>query len=146
MSHRQPGHRIRLRGPWTVCGPEGPGSGNARAEPFSAHLPAAWRDLFGDRAGRAGFARRFNRPTHLEADERVYIVLADVPDNVQVQVNGHALNPQPALPGEIAFDATAQLQDHNLLKIELTFDPETAPDKIGGLHLPVLIEITDHSR
>ena len=138
MSSSPSGHRIRLRGPWTVFGP---GADGPSAEPVSAHLPAAWRDLFGERAGSARFARRFNRPTNLDPDERVWIVLTDVPEDVRVQVNGLPLAAESRFQGERAFDATSVLQDHNLLEIELRCDPAAATGESGGLHHAVIIEI-----
>jgi hypothetical protein len=116
------------------------------AEPVSAHLPAAWRDLFGERAGSARFTRRFNRPTNLDPNERVWIVLTDVPEDVRLQVNGRPLAAESRFHGEVAFDATSSLQDHNLLEIEIRHDPTAAPGESGGLHHAVIIEITQSSR
>lgn len=132
-------HQIRLRGPWTAYGP---GAAAPESAPATAHLPADWRTLFGERAGRARFVRRFNRPTNLDADERVWIVLSDVGGPVTLRVNGEPVEPVPAVdPSKSNFDITSRLQPHNELEIEIEFDPSADPAAPGGLWRPVTIEI-----
>lgn len=132
-------HPIRLRGPWTVYGP-GPAAPDSA--PVTAHLPADWRTLFGDRAGRARFVRRFNRPTNLDVDERVYIVLANVGGAVTLRVNGEPVESAPAADRSACiFDITSRLQPHNELEIEIEFHPLQHPDAPGGVWQPVTIEI-----
>jgi len=132
-------HQIRLRGPWTVYGPAAEAPESA---PVTAHLPADWRTLFAERAGRARFVRKFNRPTNLDVHERVWIVLADVGGPVMLRVNGDPVaSISGADPSTFRFDITSQLQPHNELEIEIEFDPLLHPDAPGGLWQPVTIEI-----
>jgi hypothetical protein len=132
-------HQIRLRGPWTVYGP---GAELPDSVPETIHLPAGWRTLFGEHAGRARFVRRFNRPTNLGDEERVCIVLADTGGAVTLHVNGESVESATGTDSAaMTFDITSRLQPHNELEIEIEFDPLQHPDAAGGLWRPVTIEI-----
>lgn len=137
-------HWIRLRGPWEVCwleeGPPQP--------PVRVKLPAAWSDLFGQRAGTAQFVRRFQSPATLDPDERVCVTLVDVEGEVRCRVNDTTVAPLSAPLGDpgcwphercLSFDVTDLLQPSNLLTLEVTVRDTDTPR--AGLHQPVLLEI-----
>jgi hypothetical protein len=108
-------HSIRLRNPWQRAATEG---------------------------GGTRWSRHFHRPTGLEPDDQLLLVLSDLPVDVVVRVNGRtfALSPiphspfptshpassnqQPA-PPPIAqqFDLTPILADANEIEIEIPLDP-----------------------
>jgi hypothetical protein len=105
-------HVIRLRGPWE-CVPQGMGS------------PGAIR-----------FTRRFNRPTGLDADSRVWLAIDDALGHAVVSLNGQSLGEvQPATAETRAaavcrparFDITAAMLPRNVLAIAVT-DPRMGPD------------------
>lgn len=128
-------HRIRLKGPWQICPP------NGGDESFQQHaMPADWRSLFGDVAGMAVYRRKFHTPSGLEVGDRVLI---HIPNGVgqleQFQVNGISIGPCSKTP--LKFDVTSQLQDFNQLQFKLTFDPLESPDVPGGLWETVFVEI-----
>ena len=74
------------------------------------HLRRPWQSE--TRSGRVRWSRRFGRPSGMSADERVWLVLEDVPAE-WVSLNGQVL---PA--GERAVDVTALLQPRNELVLE----------------------------
>lgn len=137
-------HWIRLRGPWEVVGIEE----TAPQTAVRTTLPADWRTLFGDRSGTARFIRRFQRPTGLDADERVCVTLVDARADVRCRVNGTLVPQQESPLGDpecwpegqcLSFDLTDHLQASNELILEVTVDdPHAGP---AGLHQPVLLEI-----
>ncbi len=134
-------HRINLKGPWeyqplfaapTTAGVDLPGRGTVK-------FPAAWQDFLGNFRGRVCFIRPFNRPTNLDAHERVDLVLDGVGGTAVIRLNQLAV-------GEISnselggrFDITSLLQLHNLLEIEVEW--AGSPDEQGGLWAPVALEI-----
>jgi beta-galactosidase/beta-glucuronidase len=151
-------HVIRLRGPWELQPlerdvPAGDGMQHAAAPlPSSCRVtvPGDWREsLGGDFCGRARYQRRFNRPTNLTADQRVWLVLEAVDYQADVAINGHALgtmrDSQPA-----RFDITATLEPSNLLTVDVSLpaavfaDPTLRRDRAGqpgGLIGEVRLEI-----
>ncbi len=167
-------HVIRLRGPWELqplerdvpAGGDGmqhleeKGSGVisektpdpfvVRPSSYRVTVPGDWRESLGsDFCGRARYQRRFNRPTNLEADERVWLVLEAVDHQADVALNGHALGTmrdlQPA-----RFDITATLEPSNQLTVDVSLpaavfaDPTLRRDRAsqpGGLIGEVRLEI-----
>lgn len=136
-------HAIRLVGPWRVAWLPSSGAAADRQLERTVRLPASWRELFGDVAGRARFERRFNRPTGLSTAHRVSIVLEEVAGRVQVALNGEALSAASDPRGRQVFDVTPRLQPHNQLMVELEFDPAVNPDVPGGLFRAVVLEIEE---
>lgn len=123
-------HRIQLRGPWpfewlsTTTRPE-MGAVTGRVK-----MPARWRDVFGDVPGRACFRRRFNKPTNLDPDETVFLILETLGFPVQVSLNGQSLG-SPGNAGEtLEFPVADRLQLHNELAVEVHCD---AADDTGRL-------------
>jgi len=133
-------YRIRLRGPWKYewlepkDRPEGSGT---------VQMPARWEELFGKRAGRVRFQRRFGRPTNLEPSERVFVVFEGVGGNATVWLNGQPLGQLKGPRG--AFDVTELLRPSNQLVVEVEYAPDRWPDTPGGLWGLVLIEIRQSS-
>lgn len=111
--------------------------------PRVVHLPADWRSLFGDAAGAAVFQRRFNRPTGLTPGHRVRIEFRDVWGLAGVQVNDRSLPIGAARDGVQTVDVTDWLQAHNVLSVEIRFDPRERPVLPGGLWQPVVMRIEE---
>lgn len=128
------GHRITLRGPWNVTHPL-PGVAEQRT------LPQSWQELFGPSRGIARFERVFHRPTNLDSDEAVWLVLTEVRGAGQVTVNGHQLGEWTTATDSPRFDLTPHLQPTNRLQIdlEIAVTPDSPP---AGLHHPVVLEIS----
>ena len=111
-------HSIRLRDPWQCEATE---------------------------QGGVRWSRRFHRPTGMEADDQLVLVLSGLPAGVGVRVNGHGFDAEPsavscqpsanpvaaassiehpASPAVAAqFDLTAILRDANEIEIEVPPDP-----------------------
>ncbi len=121
-------HVIRLRGPWEWEAVAGDVTAAGRTQ-----LPGAWSELVGDDfRGLVRYCRAFNRPTNLEPHERVWLVLAGLPGEMTLQLNGRPLEGDAS--GEPRrFDITPLLALHNKLSIE-TADP-------GGIAGEVRLEI-----
>jgi len=116
--------------------------GTARSpEVMTVRLPANWRSLFGDVAGRARFVRRFNRPSNLGSREKVFLAIEQVGGSGAVFLNGQLLGSLAGPTSSIRFDVSSKLQPSNTLVIELSYDPQSSPDVVGGLPSPVTIEI-----
>jgi hypothetical protein len=126
------GHRIRLRGPWLL-------ELDARNEPEAVaqiatgtttpartvRLPAPRGELVDAGAGRVRLSRRFHCPTNLGPDDRVSVVVQDLPTGADVCLNGTRLGRQAS---DIAADSVfemSRLEPTNLLSVE--FDTATIP-------------------
>lgn len=148
-------HWIRLRGPWEVSWVAPIESTPPSIAGGRVQLPAAWHELFGLRQGTARFSRRFQRPTHLDPDERVLVTLCDVRCEVSARLNGSPLATVDAPIGDpasapcenaMSFEVTHLLQSTNLLTLDLTVNDEKDcdaeySDRSRGLWQPVLLEI-----
>ena len=138
-------HWIRLRGPWRVSWIAADGTARSAQR---VTLPSDWKSFAAEHCGTGRFERTFQKPTQLDADERVCITLTNVGADVQCQINGV---PVPRLPTPLgdatcwpadeccSFDVTEHLQSTNRLTLEMRV-PEATPLPVG-LHEPVLIEI-----
>ncbi|BBO34037.1 hypothetical protein [Lacipirellula parvula] len=101
-------HSIRLRDPWQCAATE---------------------------QGGVCWSRRFHRPTGLEADDQLLLVVSGLPAGAAVRVNGctfsgqqSAISDQPEKVGDgqlVApqFDLTSILADANEIEIEIPHDP-----------------------
>jgi hypothetical protein len=107
-------HRIRLRGPWLLEPAAAPDS------PRTVRLPLPWCELVECGAGRLRLSRRFNRPTNLGLDDRVSVVVHELPSGALVCLNGTNLEEQAGQ--DSVFDAP-HLEPSNLLTVE--FDVST---------------------
>ena len=128
-------HSIRLRGPWE-CKPlerDGPGP---LPSPCRVTMPCDWGDSLGHEfRGLVRFRRWFNRPTGLEAHERVWIVVESVDATASVTLNGHPLGEIPLGATYCEFDITALLQPRNELLVEVgcPADASLRPTDRGNL-------------
>lgn len=134
-------HRINLKGPWEFqplfASPatpdlELPGRGTVK-------FPSAWQDFLGDFRGRTRFFRPFNRPTNLDAHERVDLVLDGVGGAAVVRLNQLPVGEIPDSEHTARFDITSLLQLHNVLEIDVEW--VGTRDEQGGLWAPVALEI-----
>ncbi|MCA9074296.1 MAG: hypothetical protein KDA93_04625 [Planctomycetaceae bacterium] len=140
-------HWIRLRGPWDITWHDGEGGIES---PRRVKLPASWSELFENRSGTARFERRFQRPTNLDADERVVITICEVKCTVMAMLNNETLSPlreplgDPAnVPGKdpLSFDVTDLLRSTNLLSLELSVSEPISSETPCGLWQPVFLEV-----
>ena len=129
-------HVIRLRDPW-------------QCEP----IPREARELGDPPAVRC--TRRFNTPTNLDEDERVWLRCDAVDTRARFELNGHSLGtidghrPQPRL------DLTDHLQPRNLLVIEVelsdddqarghtAYGPLGLPGGVGDVRLEIARHVAD---
>ena len=139
-------HWIRLRGPWKVVrlDPDG-----AEGIPESIRLPSDWSLVCQEGGGVARFSRRFQRPTHLDADERVTVTMTNVNTDVKAALNGRSVAPLAVPLGDPecwpaaacrSFDVSDVLEVTNMLSLELRL-PSVDDSPRMGLHEPVLLEI-----
>jgi len=149
-------HTIRLRGPWQLepilrYVPQADGTVLSVTDDLPsearATMPADWSASFGgDFVGRVRYHRNFQKPTGLDAGERVFLVVE--PPRSRGMVNffdqplGEVLH--DASPGR--FDITDHLQDHNRLDIIVEHPSagrEGEASQAGGLIGEVRLEIED---
>ena len=138
-------HRIHLKGPWDY---EWLGPIRGVATVGRARMPCEWRLIFGERAGRARFARRFHQPTGLEPGDVVRLVFDGLGGAATFRLNDELLVPPldrasapTREPQSLAFEVTSLLRAANRLVVEIEFDPGAAPAERGGLFGPVAIDI-----
>lgn len=133
-------HRIHLKGPWDFLPLESAPPDN---QPLPAggtvKFPAEWQAILGDFRGMVRFSRRFNRPSNLESDDRVYLALDGVGGRAEVLVNQQPVGSIESSANSGRCEITPQLQLHNLLEVNV-FWQGTATDR-GGLWGPIAIEI-----
>lgn len=129
-------HTIRLRGPWEYEPlPRGLSRDDREPPRGTVAMPGDWGGILGaDFRGQVRFTRRFARPTGLDAETRVWLVIEEVDWQAAVALNGQSLGevrfsgaPAEAdvVPCPARFDITTLL----LLRNELTIDvllPEVA--------------------
>jgi beta-galactosidase/beta-glucuronidase len=108
-----PIHRIRLRHPW-LCEPQ----------------PDAvvWR-------------RRFNRPTGLGPEERVFLVVERLATPGTIVLNGQPLGQIRGEAGPQSFDVTDTLELSNELTLRLQSPPPDDPHRSSSLPGEVCLEI-----
>jgi hypothetical protein len=110
-------HRIHLRGPWQLEPADG-------SPPVTIRIPLE-PDALAHLHGPARLIRRFNRPTNLSPNERVFVVLEGWETAARVSVNGVEL-------GE-TLDATDALRVHNVL----TVDVDEFGPRMGSVSLTI---------
>jgi hypothetical protein len=84
-------------------------------------------------AGRVVFHRRFGKPTNLDADERVWLVLDQVVGPSHVWLNDELVG---VTEGTARFDVTAAIATRNTLRVDMN-----ACDDHCGLVGDVALEI-----
>ncbi|MES2792944.1 MAG: hypothetical protein V4719_25250 [Planctomycetota bacterium] len=135
-------HRINLKGPWEFQ-PLARSTGDTNAElpgRGTVKFPAAWEDFLGDFRGRTRFFRPFNRPTNLDAHERVELVLDGVGGTAVIRLNQQAVGTVGDSEQSARFDITQMLQLHNVLEIDVEWGGASGTP--GGLWAPVSLEIS----
>ena|SRR5687768_9205729 len=109
-------HSIRLRGPWEFSIR---GSGASGRIDF----PCTWQQLVDAAGGSIGegikLARRFNKPTGLEAGDRVLVWLRSPAAKLTAALNGTPLALQDQPDGSWQAEITTLLADRNELTVEL---------------------------
>lgn len=113
-------HTIRLAGPWELH----TGSPSPQRVTLPCELPPA-RDS-------THLLRKFHRPSGLEADGEVRIMLRADQPSLSVQLNGELLSPLPdtqqpdtqqADAASLTYDVTARLQSFNSLTVRAAEGP-----------------------
>ena len=114
------GHEIRLAGPWTIdwVGPE-----DVPPEVLTVDrgtFPVNWRQTFGSVCGTVRFTRKFNRPSGLEQQTRVWLEVPEYQGMLSIELNGRvlAILPEEELP--VQLDVTNTMRLHNRLVLEVT--------------------------
>jgi hypothetical protein len=75
--------------------------------------------------GGLRWSRVFHRPTGLEPDDQLVLVISGLPLSAQVTINGHAFPPAPSTqPPAPQFDLTPLLTETN--RIELLIPPQAS--------------------
>ncbi len=125
-------HRIRLRGPWLLVPDAGTDAGGltetetgTETAARTVRLPAPRGELVDGGAGRVRLSRRFHCPTNLGPDDRVSVVVHELPDGADVCLNGTRLARQSSDVAADSVFATSRLEPTNLLSVE--FDAGTIP-------------------
>lgn len=156
-------HTIRLRGPWqyealarTVLQKDGstiaePGE---LPPPGTIQMPADWSDTLGeDFRGRVRYTRRFGRPSGLEAEDRVSLVLSGIRGRATVCLGAQLLGELAWEQQTAAFEVTSLLLARNELIVEVELPrvadtqdtPESPAAQSGGLFGEVYLQITNRS-
>ena len=139
-------HRIRLHGPWQLKILEQIGSDPPHdSAEFQARIPSDWgRELGADFRGTAVYRRGFHRPTGLDSNQRVELVVEQVDFQGSVILNGHELGTAD-LDREFRQPIQAMLMPFNELTIRVTLpgqvdrgDRNRLPGGlIGGVQLEI---------
>ncbi|MEX0715666.1 MAG: hypothetical protein WD066_03730 [Planctomycetaceae bacterium] len=148
-------HRIRLRGPWKyewfAARSDPPSLDSPATDPSAvlvgvATMPARWDALFGRRAGRVRFRRVFHRPTNLDPDERVYVVVERLIAGATLELDGHRLGRIAPDEERGEFDITSLVRPNSELSIELAHDPRADDARAGEVWGTVAVEIRGSGR
>lgn len=105
-------HRIRLRGPWEFE------TANATGR---IRLPATAEQLPSSGSGAVAavtLRRRFGKPTNLQPEDEVMLVIEQIPSTATASLNGRRLRPEtdePTAPWHT--EITAHLADRNELTL-----------------------------
>src|SRR5579871_370288 len=102
-----PTHRMHLKGPWEyevqmdspspASQPKPALSPKAAVEPLKVsatgtiRMPSTWEAAFGDYRGAIRFQRRFQKPTNLDPEERVFVVFDGIGGTARVTLNDQEL-------------------------------------------------------
>lgn len=134
-------HRIRLIGPWDYVWLEAadPTMDAPAATAGTIKMPCDWESIFGPRAGRATFSRRFHRPTNLDPHEKVFIVLTGVGGAGRLSLNGLAMGEFDGKAKSAEVEVTDNLESFNQLEVTVDFAPDDT--SLGGLYDAVALEI-----
>lgn len=119
-------HLMRLRSPWQK---------NVGVAAFErVELP----DQGDEVTKQATYRRRFNRPTGLEPDQSVWLIIHKWSGSLEsVSVNGQLVPPDES-GDETRFEITSMLQLHNELELILMANNGEPPRLIGPVELGIL--------
>lgn len=125
---------IRLQGPWQLEeAPPGAATGETLLRlPLDAAAAAALP------AGPIRLARNFQRPTNLDPEELVLLVLPGGCQPAEVELNGGVLPPARRWEGRLVWNLTPELRPSNRLVLRF---PAAARGGRGGLGEPILLGI-----
>ncbi|MFK7766290.1 MAG: sugar-binding domain-containing protein [Mariniblastus sp.] len=141
-------HTIRLHGPWNAKVLSN--LNQATTDDFNLEkrvkIPSSWHDWLGPSfAGQVSYERTFNRPTRLDADQKVWLVVEAVDHLATIFLNGEELGAMKFGGLPLRVDVLAMLQPANRLRIEISSDPSGSskenPSSAGGLIGSVRLEI-----
>lgn len=111
--------------PAAAAPPNDPGTAPARQT-----LPDDWSATLGPGfRGRVLYRRRFNRPTGLDAHNRVWLVIEGVDPRGHFALNGHALGTIDGYALPVESDVTELLAAANVLEVEVELPAEVAPSR-----------------
>lgn len=144
-------HKIRLHGPWhyePLAFTELTASGESLDLPGSVpsagtmKIPADWSASLGaDFRGRVLYKRRFGRPTNLDVNERVDLVIEQLHGFAIVRVNGEDLGEIKIGDSDSRFELTDRLQPNNELQLEINHPLGSCEGLCGGIPGDVRLEI-----
>jgi len=136
-------HQMKLKGPWEYQWklPELQEDDLGVAPEGRIKVPVVWQQLFGAQPGRVVWSRRFQKPTNLDATERVMISATGLAGIGEVRVNSAPLPMENQPEVGFRFDITEALKPtQNLLEIEMECETEQQTAK-WGMTEPAVIEI-----
>lgn len=140
-----PVHKMTLRGPWELQWLESADEPQPAkvdsSQPLRVKMPSDWQSQFGDQAGTVSFKRHFHKPTNLDDNESVFVVLTGFGGHGTASLNGDSLGEFQDGSGPVEFEITNRMDPSNQLVLELEFDPGSSGNSPGGLWGPVVLEI-----
>ncbi|MDA1050620.1 MAG: hypothetical protein O3C40_09080 [Planctomycetota bacterium] len=149
-------HIIRLHGPWeyeplafTQWGPSGESVDLPGDVPPAGTItiPADWGTSLGvGFRGRVLYKRRFGRPTNLDPNERVDLVLYGISGIAIVALNGDRLGEIKIGERVRRFELTELLLPRNELRIEVNLPRGGDDAAAGGIVSEVHLEIYEVTR
>ncbi len=125
---------IRLQGPWQLED----AAVVAPSSPTSLQLPLDDTALAALPTGPIRLTRNFQRPTNLDPEERVLLVLPDGCVPLAVELNGRVLPPGRRLEGRLVWNLTPELRPSNRLVLQF---PAAKSGGRTGLREPILLGI-----
>jgi hypothetical protein len=139
-SPSSPPHIIRLHGPWQC---ELLISGDA-VERLTVQLPVDWSSFFRDRSGGSMIWRRsFGRPTNLDDQERVELIITNLQMDVMVELNGIQIDPFHRTDAIARFELTNRLKTRNRLAFEVHTPPlggASIASPFGQVYIEILAD------
>jgi beta-galactosidase/beta-glucuronidase len=154
-------HVIRLRGPWDLEPlardvPTGGGGYRREVGDLPAggrvQVPGDWQASLGAHfVGCVRYTRRFNCPTNLGPDERVWLAFDGVDYQSQVTLNAQALGAVQGYGSPSRIEITSLLEPRNVLALDISLpaivfnDEQLRPGRAGqagGLIGEVRLEIS----
>ncbi|MEZ6065792.1 MAG: hypothetical protein R3B90_08820 [Planctomycetaceae bacterium] len=126
---------IRLQGPWEIAAADAVGVLlSHRRIKLPCRLPAEWSAA----TSRIELRRRFHRPTNLDPEEAVVILLPAGCRPLCIALNNLPCDDQRLLDERVTARVTDLLQPSNELRIEVS--PDDAPS-LGAFAAPVLLGV-----